>query len=243
MRNDYIREDRTMSGTNYQQVGSSNEPKGTNAAGTDSTLSSRRVRRSVIIVAAALSALLFLIVGLYISRFALWHGYPKLRPFVRPILLVDPTLCYATKTEVRHLLGPPDITERRYCWIPRELVGGSMTGDLVFRIDDSNKLARVHFLYGDWKPTRTLPMDLEAWKDQSEADRWAMNADLVQRWPKGDFRGRLETVNDVLKYFPAAIFIDYWQYASDGEDGIGGSLGFMFEPDGSVREVTAGYID
>jgi len=86
-------------------------------------------------------------------------------------------------------------------------------------------------------------MDLEKWKDMNEPIKWAMNADLVERWPKGDFRDQLKTVDDVFRFFPGVIFIDSIEYASDRGDGLFGALIFEFEPDGSVREMRAGYID
>jgi hypothetical protein len=70
-----------------------------------------------------------------------------------------------------------------------------------------------------------------------------MNADLVRRWPSGAFRGQIDTVTDVLVRFPGAVFIDYWQFASDGSSGLSGSLDFEFGPDGHIRKVRCGYID
>jgi len=157
------------------------------------------------------------------------------------LILVDPGLRRATKTEIRALLGSPDAVGGRYCWFPRDL--HQKTGDLRIEIGDSNEITRVHFLWGEWKPIGELPMDLASWKDQSEVDRWAMNADLVRRWPSPDFGGKIESVNEVLKHFPGAVFIDSWQFASDGDHGLGGSLDFEFEPDGRIRNTRCGYID
>ena len=157
------------------------------------------------------------------------------------MVFVDPGLRRSTKTEIRIRVGSPDAVEGRYCWFPRDL--HQKTGDLRFEIGDSNQITRVHFLWGEWKPARELPMDLSSWRDQPEIDRWAMNADLVRRWPNAEFNGKIESVTDVLTHFPGAVFIDYWKLASDGGDGLGGSLDFEFEPDGRVKKVRCGYID
>ena len=193
-------------------------------------------------VAIAVGAVLVLAAaGLFTFRFGLWRSHPKLRWVLRPLILVDPGLKRNSKTEMRALLGSPDAVEGRYCWFPRDL--HQKTGDLRFEIGDSNQVTRVHFLWGEWRPTRELPMDLRSWKDQSEVDRWAMNADLVRRWPSNDFGGKIESVTDVLTHFPGAVFIDCWQFASDGGHGLGGSVDFEFEPDGKIRKARCGYID
>jgi hypothetical protein len=70
-----------------------------------------------------------------------------------------------------------------------------------------------------------------------------MNANLVRHWPGDKFRGKIESVSDVLTHFPGAVFIDTWQFASDGGHGLGGSLDIEFEPDGRIRQVRCGYID
>lgn len=182
-----------------------------------------------------------LVIGLFVFRFALWRNHPNLRWALRPLLLVDPGLRHASKTEVRALLGAPDAIEGRYCWFPRDL--HQKSGDLRFEIGESNEVTRIHFLWGDWKPTKELPMKLEAWKNRSEADRWAMNTDLVGRSENGEFRAKLKSVADVLKHFPGTVFIDCWQFASDGGHGLNGSLDFEFDPDGRIRKVRCGYID
>ena len=192
------------------------------------------------IVLAAV-AILLMLGGLYAFRFTLWREYPTLRAVLRPVLLADPSLRRATKAEVLDLLGEADIVEERYCWFPRDL--DKMTGDLRFEIGDSNQIRRVHFIWRDWVPKATRTMDLTNWKYQDEPTKWEMNADLVRRWPDGDFQGHLDTVDDVLKSFPGYLFIDYLQFASDGSDGLGGSLDFEFEPDGSIRKIRTGYID
>lgn len=197
-----------------------------------------RYRHWWIGVTAILLAIVLTIAGLFTFRFDLWRGHPKLRSILRPLIFADPGARRSTKADIRALLGRPDTVEGRYCWFPREL--GRMTGDLRFEIGDSNEVTRVRFLWRDWKPTKEIPIDLESWKDQSEVERWAMNADMVRRWPSGAFRGKIETVNDVLTHFPGAVFIDYWQFASDGSDGLGGSLDFEFEPDGRVKRVRCG---
>jgi hypothetical protein len=198
----------------------------------------RRWRTAVL---AAYVVFLLVLAGLFAFRFALWRNHPNLRWILRPLILADPRLERAGKTEIRALLGSPDVVEGRYCWFSRDL--HQKTGDLRFEIGDSNQVTRVHFLWGEWKPTRELPMDLRSWKDQSEVDRWAMNADLVRRWPSSGFGGKIESVTDVLTHFPGAVFIDYWQFASDGGRGLGGSIDFEFEPDGRIRKARCGYID
>src|SRR5262245_5775909 len=133
-------------------------------------------------VAIAFGAVIVLVAaGLFTFRFELWRNHPKLRWVLRPLILVDPGLRRNSKTEIRALLGPPDVVEGRYCWFPRDL--HQKTGDLRFEIGDSNEVTRVHFLWGDWKPTRELPIDLGSWKSHPETERWAMNANLVRRWP------------------------------------------------------------
>ena len=201
----------------------------------------RRLPRFKIITAVSSVLLLLLVGSVYAFRFELWRKHAGLRSIVRPFLLVDPTLRRAEKPDVRKLLGEPTVVQGRYCWFPRDL--HQMTGDLKFEIDSSNQVSRLHFIWRDWTPSKVMPMNLASWEDQTESDRWAMNADLVQRWPTGEFRESLRTVHDVLKHFPGAVFIDHWQYASDGAYGLGGSLDFAFEPDGRIRKVRSGYID
>jgi hypothetical protein len=186
-------------------------------------------------------AVVLIVTGLFIFRFNLWRDYPKLRWVLRPLIIADLGIRRLTKAEVRTLLGQPDTVEGRYCWFPREL--GQMTGDLRFEIGDSNEVTRVHFLWGNWNSTNEIPIEVESWKDRSEVDRWAMNANLVRRWPSGAFKGKIETVTDVLTYFPGAVFIDCWQFSSDGDDGFAGSLDLRFKPDGGVKDVGCGYID
>ncbi len=209
------------------------------AAASQSPAGARHRRRWVGVV--ALVAAVLGIAVLLTFRFALWRAHPKLRPLIRPLILGDPVIRDSTKAEIRRLLGQPDTVDGRYCWFPREL--GQMTGDLRFEIGDSNEVTRVHFLWRDWKPTKEIPFDLESWKVRSEVDRWAMNADLVHRWPDGAFRGKIDTVTDVLTHFPGTVFIDSWQFASDGGDGLGGSLDFGFNPNGRVKNMWRGYID
>jgi hypothetical protein len=204
-------------------------------------LKRKRRRRWLTAALVVLSVLILTISVLFVFRFDLWRDHAGIRWVVRPLILADPSVRGSSKVELRLLLGPPDVIEGRYCWFPREL--GQMTGDLRFDIGDSNEVTQIRFVWRDWKPTAEIPIDLESWKDQPEAGRWAMNADLMRRWPSGAFRREIETVTDVLRYFPGAVFIDYWQFASDGGGGLGGSLDFEFEPDGRVKDVRCGYID
>jgi hypothetical protein len=192
------------------------------------TQKGKRRRRWLITTMAALSIVTLTITVFFVFRFDLWRDHPGTRWIVRPLILADPTVRGSSKAELQLLLGKPDVIEGRYCWFPRDL--GRMTGDLRFDIGDSNEVTQVRFVWRDWRPTVEIPIDLESWKDQPEAGRWAMNADLVRRWPNGAFRGKIETVADVLTHFPGAVFIDYWQFASDGGDGLGVSLDFEFEP-------------
>ncbi len=184
---------------------------------------------------------LLYLLGLYSFRFDLWHSYPAIRWMVRECLVLDPNLQRANKSDILKKLGPPDVQEGRYVWFPRNEF--RPRGDLRFEVGASNEITRIHFLWGNWRPSKELPMDLKTWGHQDELTQWAMNADLVRRWPKGDFRGQLDKVGDVLKAFPGAVFIDYWGYASDGGSGIGGSLDFEFNEDGYVVRVRKGYID
>ena len=61
--------------------------------------------------------------------------------------------------------------------------------------------------------------------------------------PRGEFRDQLRSVDDVLRFFPGAVFIDQWKYATDGKNGLGGSLLPIFGTDGRIDEVTYSYID
>jgi hypothetical protein len=201
---------------------------------------SRGYRNLRNILIAASVVLVLLVASLFTFRFVLWRSQPNIRWVLRPLILADPGLRRTTKTEIRKSLGPPSVVEGRYCWFPQDF--NQKTGDLRFEIGDSNEVTRIHFLWGEWKPTSEIPMDLATWKDLPEAQRWAMNADLVRRWPGSDFRGKIESVSDVLMHFPGAVFINHWQFASDGGDGLGGSLDFVFEPDGRIRKARCGYI-
>ena len=201
----------------------------------------RQIRWSRLLIGVASAVVVILVVCLYALRFQLWRHHPNLRTILRPVLVGDPWLRRATRSEIQMLLGAPDVVEGRYCWFPGEL--RRSTGDLRFEIGSTNQITGIHFLWRDWNAKREVPMDLERWKDSTEEERWAMNADLVRRWPRGDFRGRIDDVHDVLRYFPGTVFIEYWQYASDGRGGLGGSLDFEFDAEGAIRKVRTGYID
>jgi len=189
-----------------------------------------------------IAALCVLLLVGFVSRYWLWRSVPILPYGLLPILRFDPQLRCASREEVLKRLGEPYYEEGRYSYVPAK----EERAGVIFNYDASNRISHVNFCFstGLYGPAEPIVFDPSKWQSSPARVQSAMSADLIVKCEAGEGPADLETVKDVHRYFPGAVFWDQFSYPANQSPGFCTPTLFVdFEPDGSVESVTIGGFD
>lgn len=186
--------------------------------------------------------MLSLCLGTYSFRNALWRS-----PFATARQIAS--YCYALggefnggkEGELVARLGEPDAKEGPYGLIvvDPEDVMRNRNADLIVKLDSSNRVVDITYLWKDYTLPVTNEFRPERWKLASAEQRASMTGDFLRNWyPMNRVLGDTSFAH-LKRDLGNITFVREWRYRlSDWT-----ALVIVFDEDGKVRHTSIGYDD